>query len=37
MLQSTNVTGPYTPVLVATAPFYGTTATGSVKLSRVQQ
>ena len=37
LLQSTNVSGTYTPVPGATAPFYRTSATNSATFFRVQQ
>ncbi|HEV2207266.1 MAG TPA: LamG-like jellyroll fold domain-containing protein [Verrucomicrobiae bacterium] len=37
LLQSTSVTGPYTPVPAATVPFYRTTASGSAMFFRVAQ
>jgi hypothetical protein len=35
--QSTNVSGPYSPVTGATAPFYRTNASGSAMFFRVKQ
>jgi len=37
LLQATNVTGPYSPVAGAVAPFYRTTATGTARFFRVLQ